>query len=114
MPQDSIDEIKAKKLEELQKKQQDQLKQQQERQIREFQNQVDTLENFIRQKFTKEALSRYGNLKVAHPEKALQLIAVLAQIIQNGSLQGPISDEQLRKLLEKLSPVKKEFKIIRR
>lgn len=111
----SIDEIKKKKLEELQKKNAEQqaTPDLSREDLKNLQQEIDAIENFVKQKFTKDAYTRYGNLKSAHPEKALQLITILAQIIQNGSLQAQITDEQLKGLLEKMS-VKREFKITRR
>ncbi len=46
-----------------------------------------------------EALSRYGNLKIAHPQKALQVAALIAQFVQQGKLNEAITDEQLKELL---------------
>ncbi len=74
---------------------------------------IDELESLIRQKFTKEALSRYGAVKMAHPEKALSLITVLGQLIAAGHLSAAITDDQLRALLEKLGP-RRDFTITRK
>jgi len=48
---------------------------------------------------SKEALSRFGNLKTAHPQKAMQVAALIAQFVQQGKLKSMISDGQLRELL---------------
>ncbi len=111
----SIDEIKKKKLEELQKKNAEQQANQNfsQEDLSKLQQEIDAIEHFVKQKFTREAYTRYTNLKSAHPQKALQLITILAQIIQNGSLQAQITDEQLKGLLEKMS-VKRDFKITRK
>lgn len=99
-------------LEELRKKRLEQLKNQQ-KEVEEFQQQVTALESFVKQHLTKEALSRYGNLKSAHPEKSVQLLSVVAQLLQSGQLKT-ITDEQLKDILLRMQPPKKEFKIIRR
>ncbi|MBW3003537.1 hypothetical protein KY328_03170 [Candidatus Woesearchaeota archaeon] len=99
-----LEELRQRRLQELQKQQQD---------IEEFNQQVNTLETAVKQHLTKEALSRYGNLKSAHPEKAVQLLTILAQIIQTGKLQV-IGDEQLKDILQRMEPPKKEFKITRK
>ena len=105
---DELEDIRRRKLEEMQKRQvQQQL--QEEAQLRQ---QVDQLEQVIRQCLTKEALQRYGNLKTAHPEKAVQLLVILAQLIQNGAER--IDDEMLKKILVRLTPEKREFKIKRK
>ena len=99
----SLEELKRKKLEQLQ------AQQQQEAQVAQ---QVQMLETAVRQVLTKEALERYGNLKAAHPEKAIQLLAVLGQLIQTQNIKQ-ITDEQLKQILLQFNQ-KKEFKITRK
>lgn len=105
-----IEELRAKRMEELQQ----QMAAQQTQALREqiqLQKQIAMLEAIAKQKMTKEAILRYGNLKAAHPEKAIQLIAILAQAIQQGQLTEQVTDEKLKNLLIQLEPEKKEFKI---
>ncbi len=78
-----------------------------------LQQQVQQLEMLVKQRLTKQALERFGNIKSAHPEKAIQLLAVLGQAIQSGQINDQIDDEQLKEILIKLTPEKKEFKIKR-
>jgi programmed cell death protein 5 len=104
----SLDEIRKKKLEELMRAQQAQAEQQAQ-----MQQQVEQIESVVRQFFTKDALTRYGNLKAAHQEKALQLLVILFQAIQKGQVSGKIDDATLRKILEQLTPKKKDIKIRR-
>jgi programmed cell death protein 5 len=104
----SLDEIRKKKLEELMRAQQAQSEQQAQ-----MQQQVEQIESVVRQFFTKDALARYGNLKAAHQEKALQLLVILFQAIQKGQVSGKIDDATLRKILEQLTPKKKDIKIRR-
>lgn len=99
-----LEELRRKRLEQLQQKQQD---------IEEFQQQVETLENYVKQRLTKEALSRYGNLKSAHPEKAVRVLTVLAQVLQTGQLQT-VNDEQLKDILTRMQEPKKDFKFTRK
>jgi len=77
-----------------------------------FRQQVEQLEMIVKQKLTKKALERYGNIKSAHPEKAIQLLAVIGQGIQSGQI-NEIDDDQLKEILIKLTPEKKDFKIKR-
>ena len=105
--EDNLEEIKRRKLEELQRAQQSQI--QEEARI---QQQVEQLEALVKQAFTKGALERYGNLKTAHPDKAMQLLVVLGQAIQKGQI-NQVNDSQLKEILIKLTPDKKEFKIRR-
>ena len=108
----TLDEIRKRKLEELMRLQQEKLQQQSQEQAQ-IQQQIEQMENIVRQFLTKEALARYGNLKTAHQEKALQLLVVLFQAIQKGQIQGKIDDSTLKKVLEQLIPKKKEIKIKR-
>ena len=49
--------------------------------------QIEQLEVIVKQALTKEALQRYGNLKAAFPDRAVQLLVILAQAIQSGQIQ---------------------------
>tara|TARA_B100001971_G_C18191574_1_gene538952 strand:- start:1065 stop:1397 length:333 start_codon:yes stop_codon:yes gene_type:complete len=109
---DELEEIKKRKLEELQKQQGQGLNQQAEEQLQ-LQQQIQQLEIIVKQALTKEALERYGNLKTAHPEKAVQLLVILGQAINSGQITK-VDDAQLKELLKKLTPEKKEFKINRK
>jgi programmed cell death protein 5 len=105
---DELEELKRKKLEALQQNQQDQV--QEEAQLGQ---QVEQLEAIIRQHLTKDALERYGNIKAAQPEKAVQVLAILGQLIQTGKVDI-INDEMFRQILLKITPQKKEIKITRK
>lgn len=59
---------------------------------------------------TKEAIERYGNLKSAHPEKAIHAITVIIQLIQSNQLTQKLSDEDFRSILIQLEQ-KKDFKL---
>jgi len=108
---DELEELKRKKLEELKNQQEAALQEQAEEQAQ-LEQQIEQLEMMVKQVFTKEALSRYGNIKAAHPEKAVQVLVVLGQLIQQGKIKQ-INDAQLKEILKKLTPEKKDFKIKR-
>ena len=108
---DEIDNIRKKKLEELRSQQVDSI-QQQAQEEQHMQQQIQQLEAIVKQALTKEALERFGNLKAAYPERAIQLLLVLSQAIQSGQIQK-IDDKTLKELLKKLTPEKKDFKIKR-
>ncbi|MBI2650743.1 hypothetical protein HYX04_05545 [Candidatus Woesearchaeota archaeon] len=108
----TLDEIKKRKLEELMQLQQEKM-QQQSHEHAQIQQQIEQMESIAKQFMTKDALARYGNLKTAHQEKALQLLIILFQAIQKGQVQGKIDDSTLKKVLEQLTPKKKEIKIKR-
>ena len=109
---DELEEIKKRRLMELQKQQEEPFQQQAQEQ-QQIQTQIEQLEVMIKQFLSKEALQRYGNLKAAHQEKAVQLLVVLGQAIQQGQIKEKITDEQLKNILKKLQPEKKDFKIKR-
>ena len=106
---DELEKIKQKRLEELQKQQEQSINSQVQEQAQ-MQQQIQQLESIVKQVFTKSALERYGNLKTAHPEKAVQLLVILGQAVQSGQI-STIDDDKLKELLKKLTPPKKEFKI---
>lgn len=108
----TLDEIKKRKLEELMQVQQERM-QQQSNEHAQIQQQIEQMESVARQFMTKEALARYGNLKTAHHEKALQLLLILFQAIQKGQIKSQIDDSTLKKILGQLTPKKKEIKIRR-
>jgi len=60
------------------------------------------IENVAKSKMSKEAISRYGNLKIAHPEKAVKAISFIAQAVQEGQIQEMITDRQFKELLVRL------------
>jgi len=102
-----IEELKRKKLEELQRQQQFDSEEE------EIQQQIAQLELLIKKVLTKKALERYGNLKTAHPELAVQLLVLLGQAVQSGQIKT-VDDEALKNLLMRLQPKKHRFKMIRK
>ena len=108
---DELEEIKKRKLHELRKKQLEEMQQQAQEQ-QQLQQQIQQLEIMVKQALTKEALERYSNLKTAFPDRAVQLLVILAQAIQSGQITK-IDDSTLKEVLRRLTPEKKEFKIKR-
>ena len=80
----------------------------------EFQKQVAELEQLVKRYMTKEAISRYSNLKIVHPELALKVLVLLSQPIQSGQLNEKIGDEEFKNILIQIQPQKKEFKLTKR
>jgi len=76
-----------------------------------LQQQIMEIEKLAKQQMTNEAISRYGALKSAHQERALQAIAVIARLAQENQIKEKITDEQFKSLLQQLDSEKKEFKI---
>jgi DNA-binding TFAR19-related protein (PDSD5 family) len=95
-----LNQIREEKLKELQTKQEE------ERQILELENNAKTfLDN--------EALLRYGNLKSAFPEKSLQVIMVINQLVQQNHINKKLNDTEFKEILKTLSQ-KREIKITRK
>jgi DNA-binding TFAR19-related protein (PDSD5 family) len=99
-------------LEALRQQRMQQMQQQAQEQAQ-VEQQVAQAEALVKQRMTKAAIERYSTLKSAHPEKAVQVLVVLAQMIQSGQV-GVVDDKHLKLLLTKMQPEKKEFKITRK
>ena len=100
-----LDEIRQRKIMEMHQRQNEDI--QEEMQL---QQQIAQLESVVKQALTKDALERFGNLKAAYPEKAVQVLVVLGQLIQSGKI-NKIDDGQLKELLSTIATRKKDFKI---
>ena len=106
----TLEEIRRKRFEELMQAQ-SQNSQAQANEEAQLQRQIDAMEALVKQFLSREALLRYGNIKSAHSEKALQVLALLFQAIQKGQLKSKIDDTTFKKILEQLTPKKREIKI---
>ncbi|HIH92186.1 TPA: hypothetical protein HA281_05260 [Candidatus Woesearchaeota archaeon] len=103
-----FDEIRKRKLEQLRRLQSAQG--QQSPGEDNLAQQIAQLESMVKPAFTREALERYGTIKTAFPEKAVQVLVVLAQFIQSGKVKH-VDDDLLKKLLTQLTPKKRETQI---
>jgi programmed cell death protein 5 len=106
--QSELGEARKRRLEELQR-----ALGQQEAQQDDAAEQVGALEAFVKSKLTGDAAARYTNLKLAYPEKAMQLLTILGQAIGDYKIKQ-VDDAQLKDLLQRMTPAKKEFKITRK
>ena len=75
-----------------------------------LQQQLEKLEAFVKQGMTKDAVERYGNVKLADPEKAVQALAVMARALQTKQV-SQINDDLLKHFLAALTPEKKSFNL---
>ena len=107
----TLEDLRKKKMEGM--LQHNQNLQQQAQEQAQLQQQIEQLEAVIKQFLTKDALARYGTLKTAHPEKAVQLLVILVQAIQSGQIKSQIDDEILKKILQQITPKQREIKIRR-
>ena len=100
-------------LEQLRQRRMAQLQQEQNVAINEeamLQQQIEQIESVVKQKMSKDALQRYGNIKSAHPEKALTLLAILGKGLESGQIKT-VDDKLLKLILLKIQEEKKQFKI---
>jgi len=109
---DELEAIRKKKLLELQQQQmRSQEALEEEARKEEFDEQKKAV---LRQILTTEARERLGRIKVARPDVAENIENQLILLAQSGQLKNKINDEQLRELLSKLIPQKRDIKIRRR
>ncbi len=108
MSDEEMEELRKRKLMELQQRlAQEQQKVQMQQQI-EMQKQA-----LLRRILTAKARQRLTNLKMVKPEFAEQLELQLIQLAQQGRVNIPITDEQLKDILIRLQPPRRETKIRR-
>jgi programmed cell death protein 5 len=70
-------------------------------------------QTLIRRMLTSEARQRLANLKMVKPEFASHLELQLIQISQQGKIELPINDDQLKGILRSLQKGRKEIRIRR-
>jgi programmed cell death protein 5 len=70
-------------------------------------------QQLLRQILTPEARQRLTNLKMIKPEFTEQLELQIIQLAQTGKLPIPLSDKQLKQILQHLQPKKREITIRR-
>lgn len=80
-----------------------------EEELAKLMQQLQMLEQIAKKHMTKEAISRYGNVKIAHQELAIKAIAFIAQAVQLGHIDI-VDDEKFKEILRSLQE-KKEFRI---
>jgi programmed cell death protein 5 len=109
---EELNNLRRKKLQEWHEKAiiQEQLEEQEEQQ-KQFEEQKKTI---LRGILTNEARERLGRIKVARPEIVESIENQLIMLVQSGKLKNKISDEDLRILLSKVIPRKRDIKIKRR
>ena len=109
---DELEKIRKKKLLELQ--QQQMLSQQDVEEDYQQKEHEEQKKIILRKILTNEARERLGRIKIARPEIVENLENQLIMFAQSGQLKNKINDEQLRQLLKKLMPKKRDIKIERR
>jgi programmed cell death protein 5 len=110
---EDLENLKKKRLQELQQQMsmQEAMDEQQDQQKQEFEEQKKMI---LRAILDDSARERLGRIKIARPEVAEVIENQLIMLAQTGKLKNKINDEQLRMLLSKLFPKKKDITIRRR
>ena len=110
---EELEKLKKKKLQEMEQQAifQDSIEEQQETQKKQFEEQKKMI---LRAILTTKARERLGRIKVARPEIVENIENQLIMAAQSGQLKNKINDEQLRMLLSKAIPKKRDIKIKRR
>ena len=109
---EDLEKLRKKRLQELQQQMSSQdVLEEQELQKQEFDEQKKQI---LRAILTTQARERLGRIKVARPEMVEEIEKQLILLAQSGRLKNKINDEQLRMLLSKLIPKKRDIKIKRR
>ena len=108
MSEDELDALRKRRMLELQQRMVDEQQQVQAQQQLEGQKQV-----LLRRILTPEARSRLTNLNMVKPEFTQQLENQLIQLAQQGRINIPITDEQLKELLVRLQAGKRDYTIRR-
>jgi len=104
-----LEMLRQKRLAELQSSRRDDNAMEKERErVEEQKNQI------LIRIMTREAKERLNRLRMAYPDMASLVENQLIMLYQNGRLPGEIDDETLKKLLAKLQPKSKDYKIVRK
>jgi programmed cell death protein 5 len=109
---EELENLKKKKLQEMQEQAayQEQMEQQEEQQ-KQFDEQKKAI---LRAILTNDARERLGRIRIARPEMVESIENQLIMLAQSGKLKNKINDEELRMLLKKILPQKRDIKIKRR
>ncbi len=79
-----------------------------------MQQQVEALELQAKQLLDSQALQRYGNIKLAYPDKALRVAMIIVQAQQMGTIKNKLTDNEFKELLAHMQEPKKRFQFTRK
>jgi len=109
---EELEKLRKKRLRDLQQSEDFQESMEdQEAQQKEFEEKKKMI---LRNILTPNAKERLGNIKIARHEMAEAIENQLIALAQSGRLKNKINDEQLRMLLSKIIPKKRDINIRRR
>jgi len=109
---DELEQLRKKRAQELQQKlESEESEEQQQAQNEQLEEQKKSI---LRSILTTDAKQRLSNIKLARPKIGDQIENQLIMLAQSGRLQQKITDAQLRELLRKIMPKKRDINIRRR
>ena len=108
MSEEELEELRRRRLLELRRR----LAQEQEKTQRVQQLEMQK-QSLLRRILTADARQRLTNLKIVKPEFANQLELQLIQLAQQGRVELPMTDEQLKEILIRLQSQRRDIKIRR-
>ncbi len=103
-----IDELRQKRLNELRTRQNQTAKTEADEAAA-----AERINAMLHQVLTDDAYARLSNIKMAHAERHQAIVQSLLYATQNARVKQKITDEQLKQMLVKLMPQKREIKIKR-
>ena len=107
-----LENLRKRKLKELQ--QQAEIQESLEEQELQKKQLEEQKKMILRSILTTDARERLGRIKVARPEIVESIENQLIMLAQSGRLESKINDEQLRSILQKVIPKKRDINIRRR
>ncbi len=110
--EDELDQIRKRKLLEMQRGSEEQ--QEIEEQRREQEADKARRQQILRQILTPEARERLANVRLVKPELAENVENQLIQLASMGRIKNPLSGENIRGILSKLTGTQRETRIERR
>ncbi len=109
---DELEQLRKKRLQDLQQQQNaEESIEDQQAQEKQFEEQKKMI---LRSILTNDAKERLANIKLARPKAGEQIENQLIMLAQSGRLRQKITDAQLRELLTKIMPKKRDINIKRR
>ncbi|MDG6229073.1 MAG: DNA-binding protein [Candidatus Thermoplasmatota archaeon] len=109
---EELERLRRKRLQELQ--QEENLQQSLEGQEAQQTEYEEQKKQILRSILTPDAKDRLTNIKISRPQIAEQIEQQLIILAQSGRLRQKITDDQLRQLLARLIPKKRDINIERR